>query len=278
MKLLALLMAFAIIDSYKEPIQVALERSSYVTRSGTEPLRSGKRFTMSGANVYWIGLNENRYPTKGRITQIMNTMRMLGAHVIQGHTLGESVVMPELGNVNEQVFGSIDLYRCVKFVFPRWRGINSTSTGTIDTKVQEFNRNPQVVTDFKNSFKVLLTHVNLYTGLTYNQNPTVFVHETGNELGVPNFPRHVSLTTCTFGARHRRSLWSQPDSSKYPYHRYFSNHFYPPNNMKLANGIAMVESANKRFALGELFGAIKSQQAKSKPVSTQERTVLCPNI
>lgn len=39
----------------------------------------------------------------------MNTMRMLGAHVIQGHTLGESVVMPELGNVNEQVFGSIDL-------------------------------------------------------------------------------------------------------------------------------------------------------------------------
>ena len=117
-----------LINSYKEPIQAMLERNAYITRSGSELLLAGKRYTASGANVYWLGLDENvqpaagqpfyapynaSYPTKGRTTEIMNTLQVLGGHTIRSQTLGVSVgnplsVMPELGKVNEQAFESID--------------------------------------------------------------------------------------------------------------------------------------------------------------------------
>lgn len=60
----------------------------------------------------------------------------------------------------------------------------------------------------------------------------------------------------------------------------FSNHFYPPNNTKLADDIALVGSVNKVYLAAEyswtlnpdaipledFFGTIESQQAKSRPV------------
>lgn len=60
----------------------------------------------------------------------------------------------------------------------------------------------------------------------------------------------------------------------------FSDHFYPPNNTKLTDDIALVESVNKVYLAAEygwtlnpdatpledFFGIIESQQAKSKPV------------
>ena len=117
-----------LINSYKEPIQAMLERNAYITRSGSELLLAGKRYTASGANVYWLGLDENvrpaagqpfyapynaSYPTKGRTTEVMNTLQVLGGRTIRSHTLGISVgnplsVMPELGKVNERAFESID--------------------------------------------------------------------------------------------------------------------------------------------------------------------------
>ncbi|OCL06481.1 glycoside hydrolase family 5 protein [Glonium stellatum] len=116
------------INSYKAPIQAILERNAYVARNGSELLLSGTRWTAAGANVYWLGLDENvqpaagqpfyapynaSYPTKGRITEIMNTLQVLGGRTIRSQTLGVSVgnplsVMPKLGEVNEQAFDTID--------------------------------------------------------------------------------------------------------------------------------------------------------------------------
>jgi mannan endo-1,4-beta-mannosidase len=91
------------------------------------------RFTASGANIYWLGLDENvipsnlnsshpspfypplnaSYPTRGRITEAMSTMKVMGATTVRSQTLGVSVgnplsVMPELGMVNEGAWESMD--------------------------------------------------------------------------------------------------------------------------------------------------------------------------
>ena len=89
---------------------------------------NGQPWTASGANVYWLGLDENvipppgepfyapfnaSYPTFGRITEVMNVLNTMGARTIRSQTLGVSTgnplsIMPTLGQVNEQAFATID--------------------------------------------------------------------------------------------------------------------------------------------------------------------------
>ena len=101
---------------------------SPVTRDGSRLLVDGKEWKAVGPNIYWLGLDENvvppagepfdpstraSYPTKGRITDAMATVKALGGTIVRSHTLGVSVgnplsVMPEPGVVNEDAFDAID--------------------------------------------------------------------------------------------------------------------------------------------------------------------------
>ena len=51
----------------------------------------------------------------------------------------------------------------------------------------EFYTNPTIIQDFKNYIEHLVTHKNPYTGLTYAEDPTIAMYETGNELGGATF-------------------------------------------------------------------------------------------
>ena len=101
---------------------------SPVTRDGSRLLVDGKEWKAVGPNIYWLGLDENvvppagepfdpltraSYPTKGRITDAMATVKALGGTIVRSHTLGVSVgnplsVIPEPGVVNEDAFDAID--------------------------------------------------------------------------------------------------------------------------------------------------------------------------
>ena len=181
--------------------------------------------------MYWLGLDENvippkgepfyepfnaSYPTKGRITEVMNTLVTMGAHTIRSQTLGVSVgnplsLEPALNDFNDQAFDTIDYavfqarqhglrifaplvdnydyYHGGKFSFLRFRGIDINATGEqpLPAAVQKFYTDPTIIGDFKNYIKHLITHVNPYTGLTYAEDPTIFAYETGNELSGPTF-------------------------------------------------------------------------------------------
>lgn len=102
--------------------------NSPITRNGSTLMLNNLPWTASGANVYWLGLDENvtpaegapyyaplkaSYPTKGRITEIMDTLKTMGARTVRSQTMGVSVgnplsVMPELGKVNEEAFEIMD--------------------------------------------------------------------------------------------------------------------------------------------------------------------------
>ncbi|KAF2199871.1 glycoside hydrolase [Delitschia confertaspora ATCC 74209] len=312
-----------------------LPSTPHITRSGSELRLQGERWTASGGNVYWLGLDENvippsgepfyvkynaSYPTKGRITEVMSTLKIMGARTVRSQTMGVSVgnplsVMPELGEVNERAFESMDwtvreakrfglrifapftdnydYYHGGKFVFLRWRGIDIASTGTIDPQVQEFYTNRTIINDFKNYIKIIMTHRNPYTGLTYAEDPTIFAYETGNELGGPVFgdknvptewtqeiaefikklaPKKL-VVDGTYGINEAHLGIKSVDI--------FSDHFYPMDVDKLSKGVEAVGTADKVYfaaeygwtpqsqtksTLGEFFAYIEKQQQKKKPI------------
>ena len=117
-----------ILKTILEPNEINIARNSYVSRDGTTLRLLGDHWTASGANVYWLGLDENvippagqpfyppfnaSYPTLGRITEVMSTLVTMGAKLIRSQTLGVSVgnplsMMPTQGVVNEQAFATMD--------------------------------------------------------------------------------------------------------------------------------------------------------------------------
>jgi mannan endo-1,4-beta-mannosidase len=117
-----------ILKTFEQPNLANIARNSYITRKGSKLLLNGDRYVGGAANVYWLGLDENvippagepfyepfnaSYPTLGRITEVMNTLVTMGAKTIRSHTLGVSTgnplsIMPNLGEVNQEAFATID--------------------------------------------------------------------------------------------------------------------------------------------------------------------------
>jgi hypothetical protein len=117
-----------VLSTFLQPLEANIARSSPVTRDGTQLKLLGQPWHANGANVYWLGIDENvippagepfyaplnaSYPTKGRITEAMATLVTMGAHLIRSQTMGISVgnplsLEPELGVWNEQAFDTMD--------------------------------------------------------------------------------------------------------------------------------------------------------------------------
>lgn len=99
-----------------------------ITRSGTRLFLGDDEWKSVGANVYWLGIDENvvpppgqefyepkkiSYPTKGRITEVMSIIKAMGGTMIRAHTLGSSTgsplsLMPEQRLINDMAFEAID--------------------------------------------------------------------------------------------------------------------------------------------------------------------------
>lgn len=200
----------------------ALPADAFITRSGSTLLLDGKPWRFSGANMYWLGLDDNlrdadgpTYPAHGRIDDGFGAARTLGARVVRSHTLGISVgtprsIEPTLGTFNDAAFDTIDYavasarrngirlmvpltdqwqyYHGGKHTFTAWRGhpdLPGQNAATSDVqKATEalFYTDPAVVGDFQSYVGYVLDHVNPYTGLRLGSDPTIAVWETGNEL------------------------------------------------------------------------------------------------
>ncbi len=178
----------------------------YITRNGPRLMIDGQRFCFAGANIYWLGMDQNEhgnfYPSAYRVTDALATAYDMGARVIRSHTLGISVgcdlcLEPSLGVFNPMAFQHIDsaiaaaraqrlrliiplvdnyhYYHGGKHTFTDWRGLPESA----------FYTDPTVINDFETYIRTLLTHVNAQTGLALIDDPTILAWETGNELTAP---------------------------------------------------------------------------------------------
>ncbi len=251
--------------------------TGFVTRAGATLLLDGRPFRFAGANIYWLGLDENvggvNYPTRFRVDDALTTARAMGATVVRSHTLGISVdcalcVEPSLGHFNATALAHIDdavkaarghgihlvvplvdnwrYYHGGKHTFTDWRGVADEN---------QFYTNATVIADFEQYIGHLLNHVNIYTGVAYKDDPTIMAWETGNELSAPA-SWVKTITTYIKGVDRNHLVLDgnygvKPDDLSLPGVDIVSDHFYPADVAKLTSDAAAVRSAGKAYIAGE---------------------------
>ncbi len=203
--LVMVLVLIAVRQLTRQPTHAVLVK--FVARSGSQLLLKGKPFRFSGANIYWLGLDENvggvNYPTPFRVDDALATAQAMGATVVRSHTLGISVgcplcLEPSPGMFNETAFQHVDYaimsakkygirliipfvdnwhyYHGGKHTFTDWRGI---------TDENQFYSNAEIISDFEHYISHILNRVNSYTHVAYKDDPTILGWETGNGLSAP---------------------------------------------------------------------------------------------
>lgn len=250
---------------------------NFVSRSGSQLQLNGQPFRFSGANMYWLGLDENvgglDYPTHFRVDDAFAAAGAMGTTVVRAHTLGISVgcilcVEPSLGVFNTVALSHIDYaiksardhhihliipltdnyryYHGGKHTFTDWRHLSNEDL---------FYSNPTIISDFEQYISTLLNHVNTYTGIAYKNDPTILAWETGNELLPPaswtqtiaHFlkqldPHHLVIDGSSSLSSTALSLANVD---------IYDHHYYPMNSAQVQKDATMVNAAHKVFYVGE---------------------------
>src|SRR6266446_7747140 len=177
---------------------VNLASRGFVTRSGSQLMLNGHPFRFAGANMHWLPFDDStNYTSQFRINDGLDAAKEMELTVVRSHDLGISVgcsncIEPSLGVFNETALLHDDYVikaardhgiRLIipltdnwhypaggKHTFTDWRGLSTEN---------EFYYNAQVISDFETYIRVLLNHVNAYTGLAYKNDPTIMAWRQG---------------------------------------------------------------------------------------------------
>jgi mannan endo-1,4-beta-mannosidase len=210
-----LVVLFALALALAAPAHAA---GPFVVRSGTILTLNGKPLRFGGANVEWLGLAGYgpadpigpHYPSNYEIDDALATARELGATVVRAQTLGDSVgcdlcLEPALGRFNDAAFERVDYallsarrhgLRVIPTivgddaqrggsgcVYLRWRGIDVPDCSLVN--MEPFWTDPIVLGDVEEHVRALLEHVNRYTGVAYEDDPTILGWDLLNGGGSP---------------------------------------------------------------------------------------------
>lgn len=259
---------------------------SFVTRSGTRLLVDGRPFRFGGANVEWLGLagygpfdpRGPHYPSNYEIDDALATAREMGAKVVRSQTMGDSAgcpacLEPVRGQFNQAAFERVDyaLKRARDFglkviptivgddaraggtgcVYLRWRGISVPNCSLIN--MEPFWTDGRVIADVEAHVKALLDHVNVYTGVAYKDDPTIFGWDLLNGGGSPTpWTRRIAVYIRSLDRRHL--ILSGPVNAGVPEVDVCVAFVYPHWFQPLASvrdGIARCKAADKPFVAYE---------------------------
>jgi hypothetical protein len=256
---------------------------TFVKRNGSQLVLKGATFRFSGANIYWLGLDENvggvDYPTHFRVDDALATAQLMGATVVRSHTLGISVgcslcIEPSQGTFNETALRYVDYaimsakqhglrliiplvdnfhyYHGGKSVFTKWNGLKDEN---------QFYTNPAVIKAFEDYISHILNRVNSYTGVAYKNDPTILGWETGNGLLAPSTwvetiaasiksidPNHLVIdgnSGQSYGSSMFAGDLQLPDVDIY------TGQYYPLNISALNTQAGEAQRANKVFIVEE---------------------------
>lgn len=260
--------------------------ASFVQRDGNSLVLDQEPFRFGGANIYWLGLDENvggiQYPTYYRIRNALLTARSLGSVAIRSH-LGISTghplsLEPSRGHFNNEAFRTIDyaVYQSgqlgLRLIIPftdNWQyyhGGESNFTGWFGVEPSEFYTNPQVVDAYEQYIEHFIHHVNPYTGRAYKDDPTVMAWELGNELnGMPQaWIERISAYIHQLAPRQLIAAGKQfginPATLHSPFIDIVDVHYYPPTADKIQADAKTVADAGKVYIAGEYASTAASSE------------------
>ncbi len=276
--------------------------TEFITRDGTQLALGAEPFRFNGANLYWLGLDENvggvDYPTFFRIKNALDTAKELGVSVIRSHMMTSTgqnnenplAIMPAIGEYNDDAFATIDYAIAyagsigLRFILPltdEWsyyHGGHRDFTTPLGLESADFYTDPKARAAFDDYVDHILTRTNALTNVRYVDDPTVLAWELGNELeGMP--ADWISDQASFIKQRAPQQLVAagrrfdiDPDTLTAPEIDIVDVHYYPPTAAKVAADAETITNAGKVYIAGEYGSNSASSELLNPLVSNNDVT------
>ena len=229
-----------------------------------------------------------RLPDRFEITDALATVKQMGGLVARSYVISvrrpqdaadipRHVLAP--GVFNEEAFRTLDTVlqvaneQGVRLIIPLvdnwpWMGGRAEYATFRGKTKDDFWTDPQLIADFKQTIRHVLTRTNTLTGVRYAEDKAILCWETGNELeSTPEWTRDIAAYIKSLDTNHlvldgfhsaelRESTLAMPEMD------IVSTHHYPGGNKSMAQRIregAARAEGRKPYIVGE-FGFVPTAQ------------------
>lgn len=242
-----------------------------------------------------------RWPDAFEITDALESVRQMGGTVARTYVLsvrraGESAEIPRhvLGpnQFNEEGFRALDRVlkianeKNIRLILPlvdnwHWWGGRAEYAAWRGKPKDDFWTDSQVIADFKQTIRFVLTRTNTLTGVAYRNDPAILCWETGNELDSPApWTREIATYIKSFDTNHLvmdgfNATRLRPESLAMPEVDIVTTHHYPGGKETFAELIttnAAQAKGVKPYVVGE-FGFVATPQMVEAMDAIMNRSV-----
>jgi mannan endo-1,4-beta-mannosidase len=197
--------------------------TEFITRRGDQLYVGDKPFRFISVCIPNLQLVEDNFaldaetawgwPNEFELCDALESVRQMGGTVVrtyvlsvrrEGSDIGDHVYVRGPGEFNEEAFRTLDLAlevanrKGVRLIMPlvdnwKWHGGIGEYAAFRGKQPEDFWTDEQIIRDFEQTVRYVLTRVNTRTGVAYRDDPAIFGWETGNELeSKPEWTRRIA--------------------------------------------------------------------------------------
>lgn len=272
----------------------------FITVRGDQLMEDGKPFRFISFNLPNLQLIEDNMPftetnawllpDEFEIRDGLMTVRQMGGTVVRTYSLSvvrtaEDPDMPGYvlgpGKFNEAAFRELDLVlkianeQGIRLIIPlvnnwKWQGGRGECAAFRGKTKDDFWTDPQLIADFEETIRFVLTRTNTLTGVQYCDDKAILCWETGNELSSPaSWTREIARYLKHLDSHHLvmdgvNGALLHPESLTDPNVDIVTTHHYPGPRMKQTFSQLIRQNwakakGRKPYVVGE-FGFVSTAQ------------------